>query len=198
MNVRNIVGGVLLLVGIAVFAIRLQHEGPYALPQRGNLLAGVLALLLGTGLVRPWLGEARLATWLARFALAAAPVVFFFALYSTLAELEEVVILRAPDSSGEVQDLRLWVVDRDGAAWVTMPRSKADAHGLTDARVELVRGGEEVCVVAKRFEDRGEVDRTHHARAEKYAVQRLATMIGMFGRDAAENVVTLRLAPCSG
>ena len=196
MNIRNIVGWLMLLVGISVFAIRLQHAGPYALPQRGNLLAGVLSLLLGAGLVRPWLAEGPLAIWLPRIALAASPIVLFFALYATMAELEEVVILRAADATGEVQDLRLWIVDREDAAWVTMPRSKADAHGLTDARVELVRGGTASCVIATRVEDRAQVDQTHHQRAEKYAVQRFATSLGIFGRDAAENVVTLRLTPC--
>ena len=37
----------MLLVGLSVFLIRVQHAGPYALPEGGNLLAGTLALLLG-------------------------------------------------------------------------------------------------------------------------------------------------------
>jgi uncharacterized membrane protein YiaA len=57
MNIRSGVGCGMLLVGVCVFAIRLQHAGAYALPQKGNLLAGVLALLLGTLLARPWFGE---------------------------------------------------------------------------------------------------------------------------------------------
>jgi hypothetical protein len=114
-----------------------------------------------------------------------------------MAELEEVVILRAPDAQGELQDLRLWIVDRDDAAWVTMPRSKADAHGLSNAQVELVRDGVARCVVAVRIVDRAEVDRTHSQRQQKYAVQRFATRLGIFGRQAAENVVTLRLTPCA-
>ena len=197
MKPRNVVGWLMLLVGISVFAIRLQHAGPYALPQRGNLLAGMLALLLGAGLVRPWFGDGRLATWTARLALTSAPIVLFFALYAVMAELEEVVILRAPDAQGELQDLRLWIVDREDAAWVTMPRSKADAHGLTDVRVELVRDGVASCVVALRIVDRAAVDRTHSQRQEKYAVQRFATKLGIFGRRAAENTVTLRLTPCA-
>ena len=51
----------MLLVGLSVFVIRVQHAGPYALPEDGNLLAGTLALLLGGWLVRPWLGAHRLA-----------------------------------------------------------------------------------------------------------------------------------------
>ena len=50
------VGWVMLLVGFSVFAIRLQHVGPYYLPRQGNLLSGVLALILGCWLVRAWLG----------------------------------------------------------------------------------------------------------------------------------------------
>jgi hypothetical protein len=196
MKFRSGVGCAMLLLGACVFAIRLQHAGAYALPQKGNLLAGVLALLLGALLVRPWFGENGPATWLARLALVATPVVLFFALYAVMAELEEVVILRAPDAQGEIQDLRLWIVDHDGAAWVTMPGSKADAHGLTDTRVELVRGGIATCVVATRSERREAVDRTHHLRHEKYAVQRFATSLGIFGADAAADTVTLRLTPC--
>jgi hypothetical protein len=77
-----------------------------------------------------------------------------------------------------------------------MPASKADAHGLTDTRVELVRGGIQTCVVAKRSEGREAVDRAHHLRHEKYAVQRFATLLGIFGADAAADTVTLRLTPC--
>ena len=62
---QRIVGWLMLLVGVSVFAIRLQHAGPYALPGGGNLIAGVLALLLGGWLVRGWLGAHRLAAPLA-------------------------------------------------------------------------------------------------------------------------------------
>ena len=84
----------MLIVGVMVFAIRLQHAGGYALPAGGNLLAGFLALLLGAYLIRAWLPESRFSTLLKGLAIAASPVVLFFALYATLAELEEVVVLR--------------------------------------------------------------------------------------------------------
>ena len=45
-RLQSIVGWLMLLVGISVFAIRLQHAGPYALPEGGNLLGGVLASAL--------------------------------------------------------------------------------------------------------------------------------------------------------
>ena len=192
----RVAGWLMLLVGVSVFAIRLQHAGPYALPRGGNLLAGVLALLLGGWLVRPWLGSHRLAVPLGWLALAASPIVLFFALYATFAELEEVVVLKATDQTGQPADLRLWIVDRADAAWVTMPRSKADAHGLREARVELLRQGEVSCVVATRHEDRETVDEIHRLRHQKYGVQRFATALGMFGRTAGESTVALRLDPC--
>jgi hypothetical protein len=193
---RALVGWLALIVGLSVFAIRLQHEGPYAFARQGNLLSGVLALVLGVALIRPWFGTSRVASLLTRAALAATPIVLFFALYATFAELEEVVVLRATDAQGRTQDLRLWIVDHEGAAWVTMPRSKADAHGLTDARVELLRNGVAGCVIAKRHEEYAAVDEVFRLRHEKYRVQRLATTLGIFGRSVGENVVTLRLEPC--
>ncbi len=193
-TLRSAVGWLLLAVGASVFAIRLQHEGPYAIPRDGNLLAAVLALGFGVWLARPALQASRLASSLTAVVLLASPVVLFFALYATLAELEEVVVLRTSDGA----ELRLWVVDHEGMPWVTMPRSKADAHGLTvtDARAELVRNGVGRCVIAKRHEERASVDRTHRLRHEKYRIQRLATSVGLFGRSAGENTVTLSLAPC--
>jgi len=193
---RGPMGWLLLVVGVAVFAIRLQHD-PFAWPRRGNLLAGLMCLGLGAGLVLPWLRSHGVAGWLVRGVLVAGPVVLFFGLYSTLAELEEVVILRAPDASGEAQDLRLWIVDREGAAWVTMPRSKADAHGLEgDARAELVRDGTPRCVLVHRVEEHARVDAVHRARHDEYAVQRLATALGVFSREAAADIIALRLDPC--
>jgi len=190
------VGWLMLLVGASVFLIRLQHAGPYALPRGGNLLGGVLALLLGAWLARPWLGAHGLAAPLRWAALAASPIVLFFALYATLAELEEVVVLKAADRAGQPSDLRLWIVDHGGAAWVTMPRSKADENGLTEVRVELLRQGELGCVVATRHEERTTVDEIHRLRHEKYGVQRLATSLGIFGRSVGEGVVAVRLDPC--
>jgi hypothetical protein len=195
-NLRRVVGWLMLVVGLSVFVIRLQHAGPYAFPRGGNLLAGVLALLLGGWLVRPWLGSHRIAAPLGWIALAASPVVLFFALYATFAELEEVVVLRATDRTGQPANLRLWIVDRADAAWVTMPRSKADRHGLSEARVELLRQGEISCVIATRHEDRATVNEIHRLRHEKYGVQRFATALGMFGRSAGEDTVALRLDPC--
>jgi hypothetical protein len=187
------VGWLMLAVGASVFAIRLQHAGPYQMPEQGNLRAGVLALAIGGLLLAPWLR-----TRLARAVLlAAAPVVLFFALYATLAELEEVVVLRATDSSGAPSNLRLWVVDHDGVPWVSMPRSKAEEHALDGARVELLRGGETTCVTPVLSKDPADNERTFALRDEKYAIQRLGRAIGMFGDGPSATTVTLRLDPCS-
>ncbi len=77
-----------------------------------------------------------------------------------------------------------------------MPRAKAEAHGLTDTRVELLRHGVTGCVIAKRYEDRTTVNQIFQLRHEKYRIQRLATAVGVFGASAGKDVVTLRLEPC--
>jgi hypothetical protein len=128
--------------------------------------------------------------------LAAAPVVLFFALYATLAEVEEVVVLRTSAARGAPADLRLWVADHEGAAWVSMPRWKAEGHALDGARLELLRAGRTSCVVARLSTDPAENERTFRLRDEKYAVQRLARRIGLFGDGPGADTVTLRLDPC--
>jgi hypothetical protein len=195
-TLRHVVGWLMLAVGLSVFPIRLQHAGPYAFPRGGNLLAGVLALLLGGWLARPWLGSHRLAAPLGWLALAASPVVLFFALYATLDELEELVVLKAADRAAQPVNLRLWIVDRADAARVTMPRWKAEAHGLSEARVELPRQGEASCVIATRHEDRAAVNEIHRLRHEKYGLQRFATALGLFDRPPGEDTVAPRLDRC--
>ena len=192
-RLRSPVGWLMLVVGVSVFAIRFQHD-PYAFPLRGNLLSGASALVIGVVLIRSWLGTAT--SLPTRVVLALSPIVLFFALYATLAELEEVVVLRAADDRGATTDLRLWIVDYEGTPWVTMPRAKAEAHGLADTRVALLRHGVEGCVIAKRYEDRATVNKIFQLRHEKYRIQRLATAVGVFGSSAGKDVVTLRLEPC--
>jgi hypothetical protein len=196
----TVVGWLMLAAGVSVFAIRLQHAGPYQAPEQGNLRAGVLALAIGILLLAPWLGRlGRGATGALRGALlAASPVVLFFALYATLAELEEVVVLRAKDSHGEPANLRLWIVDHAGAAWVSMPRWKAEQHGLDGAPVDMLRAGRTVCVVPALSTDPADNERTFRLRDEKYAVQRLGRAIGLFGDGPSPQTVTLRLDPCRG
>ena len=186
-------GWVLVALGVAVFAVRLQHEGAYAVPRGGNLAGGVGALLIGAVLL--WPAAPRALGWLA---LAAAPVVLFLGLYATMAELEEVVSLYATDSAGQAAELRLWIVDREDGEWVGMPRSKALEHSLDGARLELLRNGETRCVVPALHEDRATVTTIHAHKVEKYAVARGAAAIGLYPREAPESAVSLRLDPCPG
>ena len=192
-RVRSVVGCGLLALGVAVFAVRLLHEGPYAVPRGANLFGGLGALLLGGLLV--WPATPRRLGWLA---LAATPVVLFFGLYATMAELEEVVSIYATDSAGRPADLRLWIVDREDGEWVGMPRWKAIEHSLDGARVQLLRNGKTRCVVPVLYEDRATVRAIHALKVEKYAVARGAAAIGLYPREAGDTAVSLRLDPCPG
>ncbi|RIL07015.1 MAG: hypothetical protein DCC71_04695 [Proteobacteria bacterium] len=190
-KLRTVVGFVLIALGLAVFAVRLQHEGPYAMPRGGNLFGGVGALLLGGLLL--WPGLPRTFGWIA---LVASPVVLFSALYATMAELDEVVSLYATDRAGWPAELRLWIVDREDGAWVGMARSKALEHSLDGARLDLLRRGETRCVVPTLHEDRPTVRAIHALKVERYAVARAAAAIGLYPREARDAAVSLRLDPC--
>ncbi len=192
-RIRTVVGWGLLALGIAVFAVRLLHDGAYAVRRGGNLFGGLGALLLGGVLV--WCAAPRGLGWLA---LAASPVVLFFGLYATMAEFEEVVSLYATDSAGQPAELRLWIVDREDGEWVGMPRSKAVEHSLDGARLELLRNGETRCVVPALHEDRTTVTAIHALKVDKYAVARGAAAIGLYPREARESAVSLRLDSCPG
>lgn len=189
---RSAFGGALIALGIAVFAVRLLHEGGYAVPRGGALFGGLGSL--GVGALLAWPAAPRALRWPA---LAASPVVLFLALYSTMAELEEVVSLYATDRAGRPAELRLWIVDRDDGAWVGMPRTKAIEHALDGARLEMLRDGEVRCVVpVLHDEDRSTVRAIHALKVEKYAVARAAAAVGLYPREARETAVALRLDPC--
>ena len=192
-TIQTAIGYGLLALGVAVFTVRFLHEGAYAMPRGANLFGGLGALLLGGLMV--WLAKPR---WLGWLTLAASPVVLFFGLYATMAELEEVVSLYATDSSGKPAELRLWIVDREDGAWVGMPRRKAIEHSLNGARVELLRSGETRCVMPVLHEDRATVKAIHALKVEKYTVARGAAAIGIYPREARETAVSLRLDPCPG
>lgn len=191
--IRTAIGCGLLVLGVAVFAVRLLHEGPYAMPRGANLFGGLGALLLGGVLL--WPAAPR---WFGWVALAASPVVLFFGLYATMAELEEVVSLYATDRAGNPAELRLWIVDREDGEWVGMPRWKAVEHSLDGARVQLLRNGKTRCVVPVLYEDRATVRAIHALKVEKYAVARGAAAIGLYPREARDTAVSLRLDPCPG
>jgi len=180
-----IVGLLTLGAGLAAFLVPLQHPGPYGLPGRG-LVGGLLCFVIsGVLLVR---GTPTLARGIA---LVASPFVLFFALYGALAELEEVVVLYAPDA-----ELRLWIVDYEGQEWVSMSRSKAEQNGLDGAELELLRAGTRRCVVPRIVDDPVANRRTFDLRQDKYAVQRLGGALGMFGDGPGPETITLRLDPC--
>ena len=191
--IRRAAGWFFLALGVAVFAVRLLHEGPYAMPRGASLLGGLGSLLLGGVLV--WPATPRGLGWLG---LAAAPAVAFFGLYASMAELEEVVSLHATDSDGDPAELRLWIVDREDGEWVGMPRAKAVGHSLDGARVQLLRKGKTRCVMPVLHEDRTTVRTIHALKVEKYAVARGAAALGLYPREARETAVSLRLDACPG
>ena len=183
--VASIVGLLTLCAGLAAFLVPLQHAGPYGIPGRG-LIGGLLCFAISAVLL------ARGAPRLARgAALLISPFVLFLALYGALAELEEVVVLYADDA-----ELRLWIVDHEGVEWVSMPRSKAEVNALEGARLELLRAGATRCVVPRIVDDPVANRRTFDLRQEKYAVQRLAGVLGMYGDGPSPETITLRLDPC--
>ncbi len=181
----TILGLVTLSAGLAAFLVPLQHAGPYGIPGRG-LVGGLLCFAISGALL------ARGAPTIARVAaLVASPIVLFFALYGAFAELEEVVVLHTEEA-----ELRLWIVDHDGEEWVSMSRSKADEHAIDGVKLELLRAGGTRCVVPRIVEDPIANRRTFDLRQEKYAVQRLGGVLGMFGDGPGPETITLRLDPC--
>jgi hypothetical protein len=184
--VATIVGLVALGAGLAAFLVPLQHAGPYGIPGRG-LVGGLSCFAIaGVLLVRG------VPTLLRFVALLVSPFVLFLALYGALAELEEVVVLYGDDA-----ELRLWVVDHDAVAWVSMPRSKAEQYAIDGAKLELLRDGETRCVVPRIVDDHVANRRTFDLRQEKYAIQRLGGLLGMFGDGPGPDTITLRLDPCA-
>lgn len=183
--VGTIVGVVALCAGLAAFVVPLGHAGPYGIPGRG--LAGGLACLAIAALLL----ARRAPTWARVVALAASPYFLFLALYGAFAELEEVVVLYAPNA-----ELRLWIVDHEGTPWVSMSRAKAAAHGLDGAQLELLRAGATRCVIPRIVDDPVANQRTFDLRQEKYAVQRLGGVLGMYGDGPGPDTITLRLDPC--
>jgi hypothetical protein len=78
-----------------------------------------------------------------------------------------------------------------------MPRSKAEQNALDGAKLELLRAGTRRCVIPRIVEDPAANRRTFDLRQEKYAIQRLGGLLGMFGDGPAPESVTLRLDPCA-
>ena len=183
--VASIVGALVLCAGLSAFLVPLRHAGPYGIPGRG-LVGGLACLAIAALLL--WRGTPG---WVRVVALLASPYFLFLALYGALAELEEVVVLHA-----EGAELRLWVVDHEGVPWVSMPRSKAEQHALDGARLSLLRAGTTRCVIPRIVDDPVANRRTFDLRQEKYAIQRLGGVLGMFDDGPSPVTITLRLDPC--
>lgn len=188
----QIVGVAFIVIGLAVFGIRLIHAGDYSIPQGGGLYGGLAAIVLGLFLL--WAGKLRPLVWLA---LVISPFALFPAIYSIMGESEEVISLYVVDSKGGTVDLRLWVVDREDGAWVGMGREKAQTHSLHGKRLKMLRAGEELCVVPVLHDDRPTAKSIHAMKVEKYAVARMAGAIGLYPLEATESTVVLRLDPCA-
>jgi hypothetical protein len=187
----TLTGIVFIAIGLAVFAIRLHHAGPYTMPHGGALYGGLAAAGLGALLM--WPGKPRV---LGRIALVLGPIALFPAIYSIVGESEEVISLYASDSKDSPVDLRLWIVDREDGAWVGMSREKAIEHNLDGAELEMLRDGELSCVKPVLHEDRPTARAIHAMKYEKYTAAQLAASIGLYPREATESTVVLRFDPC--
>ena len=188
---RSILCGVLVVLGLSVFAVRLLHEGPYPMPRGGNLFGGLSCLLLGAALL--WRGMPRAVHGLA---LAATPVALFPAVFAIAAETEEVVSLYASDRAGTPVELRLWIVDREDGTWLGMAGAKATEHALDGVPHAMLRGGERRCVVPAVVEERATTLAVHALKLEKYAVARTSSRLGLYPSEAPETSVAVRVDPC--
>lgn len=195
-----IVGWIALMCGLSVFAVRFFQEGPYPIPRGGTLVCAVANLGIGLELVWPRRRTAKARALLTKVLLGVTPIVLLFGLVATLAEVEEVVVLRTHDERGGVRDTRLWVVDYMGSPWVvTRPRAEHVRQLTTTPRVGLLRHGVTRCYIAERHDDRATVEKLLRLRHEKYFVQRLTVAVGLWSRsfDGIEKVaVAIRLEPC--
>ena len=195
-GIGRLFGILLILLGIAVFVIRLQHAGPYAMPEGGNLIGAVLAFVIGLWFLRPFLRSGSLPHIIGWPAVLATPVVMFFTLFSILGEVEEVISVTLESPNGTVGTYRLWVVDLDGTAWTTMRDEKAETAGFDNTTGQMLRNGESSCVTITRHDDMETLSTIHDMKYEKYAAMRFAVMTGVFQRQAQEASTAVEFAPC--
>ena len=194
---RRSVGIILLALGLAVFLVRLRHAGPYFLPEGANLAGGLGAVICGALLIRTKpaaIGGQALRIGLTSLLAIASLVSFYMALYGTLAELEEVVVVRPSCESKAGDPLRFWIVDDSGAHWISMGPGKADRTGLSQTRaVSLLRDGIEQCMNAAIVDDPAILRRVLPLLEEKYTVARVAVSLGLFGEGRYSTNQLLRL-----
>ncbi len=202
----SIVGCILVLAGVAVFGVRLHHEGPYPFPGPVDLSFGCAALLLGALLIRsPWRSPRQDGVSVfTRVLLGLSPIVFLLALVAYGHEAEEVVVLRTAEPEGGVRETRLWVMDHQGSPWIVTGRGSRHDRNLTaNPRVEIFRRGEARCWMAERHLDRATLETLLQVRSEKYRAQRFAFATRLWKHfsewdDLEEIAVTLRFEPCQG
>ena len=201
-----IIGWFLMLAGIAAFAVRFHHEGPYPFPGAVDFTFGCAALLVGALLIRsPWSGprEGR-ASPFTRLLLGVSPIVFLLALIAFGHEAEEVMVLRTTGFDGAVRETRLWIVDYQGSPWIVTGRGSSHDRNLTaNPRVEIVRRGQTRCWMAERHLDRKTLETILQARSEKYLAQRIALASRLWKHfserdDLDEIAVAVRFTPCPG
>ena len=77
-----------------------------------------------------------------------------------------------------------------------MNRSKAEQHRIDGKELELLRAGVTRCVIPRTVDDPVANRRTFDLRQEKYAIQRLGGVLGMFGDGPSPETISLRLDPC--
>ena len=192
-------GLILLLCGVAAFAVFPHRRGFDLLVPLANALLGLLMIRLGLADLRPG------GRWLAAGALlAVAPIVLFRGLVATVHEIGEIVVLRTTDERGAVWETRAAVLDHRGSTWIGADRAAQRWVRRLEAnpRLELVRGGIARCHVAFRVEDLDTREEVFRGIEQKYLVGRLAAALGrpLFLRtaDPPERAsVAFRLDPCT-
>ena len=115
----------------------------------------------------------------------------FMFLFKQVHDAEEVVVLHA-----DAQDLPLWIVERDGEAWLGMAREKAITHNLDGRQFQLSRFGGKQCVVPVLHEERAMAEMVHGLKMEKYAGARVMAGLGIYPTEATPTSVALRVDPC--
>lgn len=187
----TIAGILFILIGIAVFGIRLGHAGSYALPGGAGFAGGIAVIALGAFLL--WPGKPK---FTGLIAIVIATFASLPALYSIGGESEEVISLYAFDSANKAVDLRLWIVDREDGAWVGMGSNKATTYKLDGARLNMLRGGEIVCVIPRLEGNRDTVREIHRMKVAKYKIAQISASVGLYPKEASENTAALRLDFC--
>ena len=123
--------------------------------------------------------------------IAIGSVIGFGFLFKQLHDAEEVVVLQA-----DAQDLPLWIVERDGEAWLGMAREKAHTHNLHGRQFQLSRFGRKQCVVPVLHDDQTMAKMVHSLKMEKYAGARVMAALGIYPSEATPSSVALRVDPC--